>query len=71
MTDPEFKNKMTDSVKDDDLLMELGIVDSFGLIHLVGELEKLFGIKVVPSDLKKKNFESIAAMEQFVLAKQS
>ncbi len=70
MTDPEFKGKMTDAVKDSDSLLEQGIVDSFGLIHLVGELEKRFEVKIEPDDLQKENFESVSAMVRFIKTKQ-
>ena len=69
MTDPEFRGKMSDVVKDTDSLLEGGIVDSFGLIHLVGQIEKKFDIKVDPNDLQKENFESISAVENFIKSK--
>ena len=68
-TDPDFKTRMNASVKDTDALLELGIVDSFGLIQLIFRLEETFGIKVDPDDLKKENFDSIQAIEKLVARK--
>jgi len=70
-TDADFKTRMTSQVQDKDALLELGIVDSFGLIQLIFRLEETFGIKVDPDDLKRENFESIHAMAVLVEGKLS
>ncbi len=71
MTVREFKAKMSDAVKDSDSLLQLGVVDSFGLIQLVAELEARFSIVIEPDDLQKENFESIDSMVGFIEAKRA
>ncbi len=71
MTTREFKAKMSDEVKDSDSLLQQGIVDSFGLIQLVVELEARFSITIEPDDLQKENFESIDSMVGFIEAKRA
>jgi acyl carrier protein len=65
-THPDFRSKMSGRVKDDDPLMESGIVDSFGLIELVTRLEESFRFKAEPEDLVKENFSTIRRIAAFV-----
>ncbi len=52
-------------------LIQEGIVDSVGILQLVGFIEKAFDISLRPDDLVLKNFESIAAIRALVLARQA
>jgi acyl carrier protein len=56
------------SISDDDLLFERMLVDSLSLITIVSSLESRFGIEVAAEDLVPENFESIAAIAEFVAA---
>jgi acyl carrier protein len=50
-------------------LVEDGIVDSVGILQLVGFIEKTFDISLRPDDLILKNFETVAAIRALVLAR--
>lgn len=47
-------------------LLESGIVDSLGVLDLVGFVEEQFGIEVQDDDLVPENFDSIDALTRFV-----
>jgi acyl carrier protein len=47
-------------------LLSRGIVDSHGVMELVGFLEERYGIAVGDEDLSPENFESVASIEAFV-----
>jgi acyl carrier protein len=53
---------------DDDLLAK-GIVDSHGVMELVGFLEERYGISVADVDLTPENFQTLAQIEGFVARK--
>jgi len=57
--DPE---ELTDSGS----LLELGIIDSTGVLELVGYLEEKFGIHVDDSDLVPENLDSIDNLIKFL-----
>lgn len=47
-------------------LLDSGIVDSLGILDLVGFIEEQFGIEAQDEDLVPENFDSIAALTRFV-----
>ena len=47
-------------------LFDSGILDSFTLTDLVGELERAFGIKVPDNDLKPRRFDSVNRIAAYV-----
>jgi acyl carrier protein len=47
-------------------LLSKGIVDSHGVMELVGFLEERFGISVGDEDLSPENFESVTSIAAFV-----
>jgi acyl carrier protein len=53
---------------DDDLLAK-GLVDSHGVMELVGFLEERYGISVHDEDLTPENFQSLVRIEEFVARK--
>lgn len=55
-----------DTLADDDLLLEGGIVDSGSVMTLVLFLEDRFGIRVEDDDLVAVNFATIARIAEFV-----
>ncbi len=61
------KNK----IKDDSLIFKEGYFDSMGFVVLITYLEENFGIKTTDSDLVEENFESINAITDFVIRKNS
>ncbi len=52
-------------------LLSKGIVDSHGVMELVGFLEERYGITVGDEDLSPENFESVASIEAFVQRKRT
>ena len=56
---------------DNDSLMQLGLIDSFGITELYAFLEEAFKVNVEPEDMKRDNFESILAIHQFIQNKQA
>lgn len=55
----------------DDRLIESGVVDSLGVLSLVGFVEETFGIAVDDDDLVTENFETIACVTAFVEKKRA
>jgi acyl carrier protein len=50
---------------DDDLLAK-GLVDSHGVMELVGFIEERYGIAVQDEDLTPENFQSLVRIEEYV-----
>ena len=57
------------SLRDEDSLLDKGIIDSTGVIELIGFLEETFGIKVEDAEMVPENLDSIARMAAFVQRK--
>ena len=53
-------------VTDADSLLEAGIIDSLGVLALVGFIEKRYGITVTEDEMMPENFDSIDAIAAFV-----
>lgn len=60
-----------EKIKDDSLIFKEGYFDSMGFVVLITFLEENFGIKTSDSDLIEENFESINAITDFIIRKQS
>jgi len=60
-----------DNLDDDLLIFKEGILDSMGLISLFTFLEQEFNIQITDADLVEENFESVHAITNFVLQRQS
>ncbi len=54
------------AVRDDESLLEAGIVDSTGMLEMVMFLEQHFGLKVEDRELLPENLDSLARLVQFV-----
>ncbi len=52
--------------KDSDLLIEEGIIDSFGIMALLGFLEEKFAIHISGDELLPENFASIESISSLV-----
>ena len=57
------------TVGDDESLLGSGIVDSTGVLELVGFLEGKFNVKFKDEELVGDNFDSIAKISSFILRK--
>ena len=58
-------------LNDADPLLESGIIDSLGVLDVVGFLEKDFAIKIEDEELTPDNFGSIERLASFVGQKRS
>jgi len=57
------------SFTDDDSFMEKGIVDSTGVLQLVGFLEETYGITVEDEELTPENLDSITNVSTYLARK--
>ena len=62
---------VTRAPRDEDLLVEEGIVDSTGILELIEFLEDHFGIEVSEAETVPQNLGSISSLTQFIMTKQS
>ncbi len=53
-------------LKDEDSLLDLGIVDSTGVLELIGFLEEQYAIEVADAEMVPENLDSIARLVDFV-----
>lgn len=65
----KFPACQKNELKDNESLIETGIVDSMGMLELVVFVESDFGIEVEEMDLVPENFESVEALSKFVESK--
>ena len=65
---PAAKNRNLNDVVP---LLESGIIDSLGVLDLVGFLEQTFDMKITDDDLTPENFRNIERMVAFVQTKNS
>lgn len=56
-------------LRDDDDLLNLGVIDSIGFVELVGEVEDRYGVTIADVEIVEENFGSVAAIAAFVAAK--
>ena len=52
----------------DESLFESGVLDSFALPDMVGDLESEFSISVLDSDLNPRKFDSLSRIVQYIEA---
>jgi acyl carrier protein len=55
---------------DDDSLLQLGILDSLGMLGLVSYVEERFGVAVEAEDVVPDNFESVRKLATYIRARQ-
>jgi acyl carrier protein len=55
--------------RDDDALVEEGIIDSTGILELIEFLESNFGIQVSEAETVPQNLGSISSLTEFVMSK--
>jgi len=53
----------------DTSLLDQGIVDSTGVLEIIGFIEKTFDIIVEDSELLPENLDSIQGIEQYIIRK--
>ncbi len=58
-------------LRTEDNLLESGVVDSMGVLDLVGFLESSFSITVTDDELTPENFQTVDSVARFVTGKRS
>jgi|SRR5690348_11839335 len=58
-------------LQDDDSLFEGGVIDSIGVMELIGFLQSEFGCAVAEDEVTERNLGSIGAIARFVHAKRN
>ncbi len=58
-----------DELTDDASLLDKGIIDSTGVLELVGFIEQTFGITVEDDELVPKNLDSVQSLTAYVTRK--
>jgi acyl carrier protein len=66
----QFSRARVRALADEDPLLESGIVDSMGILDIVGFIESEFGVTVGDDELLHENFGSIAQIAQYIESKQ-
>ena len=54
------------SPEPDESLFDSGLLDSFALPDMVGELETVFGVKIPDADLTPRKFDTIERIEEYI-----
>lgn len=62
----EDLKKNMEGISDQQSLLEAGILDSMGVLELVGFLEREFALVIHDDDLMPENFDSIDAVQSFI-----
>jgi len=55
-----------ENLQSDTSFREKGVIDSMGILDLIGFLEKTYGINIEDDDLISENFDTLRDMSQFV-----
>lgn len=55
----------TEDIAEDTELLMSGVIDSLGIMNLVGWLEQQLGVEIDPGDVVIENFETAAAIMSF------
>jgi acyl carrier protein len=53
-------------VRDDDSLLDRGLIDSAGILDVVAFIEEAFGVRVDDAEITPENFDSIDGMADFI-----
>lgn len=69
----EIRNFLANALKRDtgqlanaDSLLEAGVIDSLGVLELVGYIETQYGVQVSEDEMMPENFDSVDAIAAFV-----
>lgn len=58
-----------EEIRDDTSFLDIGALDSTGVIELVSFLEKTFGITVADEEMVPENLDNLSAVERYVSGK--
>jgi acyl carrier protein len=62
--------KRISSLKNDEPLLEKGIIDSVGLLHLLTFIEERFNVQIPDEEVIPENFETLNKIASFIKKKQ-
>ncbi len=65
-----MSSKKLTRLSDDDSFLEKGVIDSAGVLELVGYIEKEFKVAFLDTELVPDNLDSLAKIANFVTTKQ-
>jgi len=57
------------TLRDDDSLIDTGVVDSIGIVELIAFLQTAFGVTIDENEITERNLGSLAAIGRFVSEK--
>ena len=69
--DPDIGQRLSAQISQTDKLIESGILDSFGVVSLIGFLEEAFSITVEPEEFIEDNFATLVAIAAYVQRKKA
>jgi acyl carrier protein len=58
-------------LRDDDKLVELGVLDSIAFVELVEEIQGRYGVDVRDTEITEENFGSVSAIASYVTSKRA
>ena len=62
----ELANEPVDHIEPEEDLVGSGLVDSLGMMRLIGFIEKEFEIKIGPEDMTVENFGTLQNIEAYI-----
>lgn len=71
LTDSVLPLARVDSFADDESFLERGILDSTGVLELVGHIEKQYNIRVEADEITPDNLDSLERLVAFIARKTS
>ena len=63
----QARKPVADVMRSDDLFTE-GLIDSFGILDLLNQLEAAFGVSVPNDDLTWQNFRSVEQISHLIVS---
>ena len=57
------------SVDSEQSLVESGVIDSLGVLEVVGHIEEHYGLRIPEDELLPENFDSISNMTRYISSK--
>ncbi|CCV13970.1 acyl carrier protein [Mesorhizobium sp. STM 4661] len=60
-----------DALQSETSLLDQGVVDSTGVLEVIGFIEETFGITVEDSELLPENLDSIQGIAQYIISKKN
>lgn len=60
-----------DALQSETSLLDQGVVDSTGVLEVIGFIEETYGITVEDSELLPENLDSIQGIAQYIISKKN